>query len=158
MTRRDPMAHRCTAHNRQGDQCRQPAILGGAVCRYHGGAAPQVKLKAEERLKAMVDPALSRLEALSKQEKSLPAAVTATNSILDRAGVGTVQADPSRPPAVTITFLNIPRPGQKVPERFVAPVAAELPPAPVNQPTAAGPPSDHMNQLHARRGDRGGVR
>lgn len=30
-------------------QCTRPAIPGGTVCRFHGGAAPQVRAKAEQR-------------------------------------------------------------------------------------------------------------
>lgn len=46
-------ARKCSAKSKQsGNRCKQPAIPGGKVCRYHGGAAPQVKRKAEERLEA----------------------------------------------------------------------------------------------------------
>jgi len=55
---------RCTATNRQGRRCGKPPILGGTVCRMHGGAAPQVEAKAKERLAALVPKALSRLDAL----------------------------------------------------------------------------------------------
>ena len=49
----------CKAHSsRTGQPCRQVAILGGNVCVAHGGRAPQVKRKAEERLRALVDPAI----------------------------------------------------------------------------------------------------
>lgn len=33
-------------------QCTRPSILGGTVCRFHGGAAPQVIRKAKERIEA----------------------------------------------------------------------------------------------------------
>ena len=55
---------RCTATNRQGRRCGKPPILGGTVCRMHGGAAPQVEAKAKERLAALLPKALSRLDAL----------------------------------------------------------------------------------------------
>jgi hypothetical protein len=32
-----------------GKQCQRPAIRGGNVCWHHGGAAPQVRRKADER-------------------------------------------------------------------------------------------------------------
>lgn len=41
---------RCTATSRTGKPCRQPAIPGGVVCRYHGGSAPQVVRTAAERV------------------------------------------------------------------------------------------------------------
>lgn len=55
---------RCTAKTRSGSRCRNAPIPGGTVCRMHGGAAPQVKAKADERLRALQDPALNRLEDL----------------------------------------------------------------------------------------------
>lgn len=36
----------CTAHRRDGEECRAPAVPGTLVCRRHGGAAPQVLIKA----------------------------------------------------------------------------------------------------------------
>jgi len=42
---------KCTAKaKRSGFQCKKDAILGGTVCQKHGGGAPQVKRKANERL------------------------------------------------------------------------------------------------------------
>ncbi len=32
---------RCTAHNRQGGRCGRAAVVGGDVCRLHGGASPK---------------------------------------------------------------------------------------------------------------------
>lgn len=43
---------RCRAHRKDGQPCRAWAIRGGYVCRKHGGAAPQVRAKAEQRLLA----------------------------------------------------------------------------------------------------------
>lgn len=56
----------------------------------HGGAAPQVKAKAEERLRALVDPAIDRLEKLIKDDSS-GVALAAVKDILDRAGYGAKQ-------------------------------------------------------------------
>ncbi len=44
---------KCRATRRDGQRCGCWAIRGGYVCRVHGGAAPQVRRKAAERL-AMV--------------------------------------------------------------------------------------------------------
>lgn len=70
MKSRDPVEHpvdekpRCTATNRQGNRCGKSPILGGTVCRMHGGAAPQVVAKAKERLKALAPKALVALDQL----------------------------------------------------------------------------------------------
>lgn len=45
------MKKRCTAHSsRTKKRCKRAPILGGTVCAFHGGSAPQVKEKARERL------------------------------------------------------------------------------------------------------------
>jgi len=50
------MEHQCTAMAKStGKRCRCPAIPGGTVCRFHGGAASQVKRKAAERLREARD-------------------------------------------------------------------------------------------------------
>ena len=77
---------RCKAHSKaKGTQCGRTAIPGGTVCRYHGGAAPQVKLKAQERLDRLVVPAIGRLEQLMAQAEFPSTAYQAVRDILDRA-------------------------------------------------------------------------
>lgn len=61
----DPMADtdRCTATaSSTGERCKQPAIPGGNVCRFHGGSAEQVQKKAQERLDEMADSATKHLQ------------------------------------------------------------------------------------------------
>lgn len=50
----------CTAHRSDGQPCRAYAIHGGTVCVAHGGAAPQVKRAAAERLAEARDTALEK--------------------------------------------------------------------------------------------------
>src|SRR6185503_18633156 len=69
MATSNPMARRCTATNRRQLRCERPAIPGGTVCRYHGGAAPQVQLAALERLRQLQDPAIVRLAELIVQKE-----------------------------------------------------------------------------------------
>lgn len=59
----DPMVPRCSAMSKQtGEQCRQRPVKGGTVCRFHGGAAPQVKAAAEQRqLEAKAEAAITQL-------------------------------------------------------------------------------------------------
>jgi hypothetical protein len=42
-------AVQCRATSRTGKQCRNKAIPGGAVCRFHGGASPHIASKAAVR-------------------------------------------------------------------------------------------------------------
>ena len=49
-------SRRCTATaNSTGERCKNAAILGSNVCRVHGGSAPQVQKKAQDRLDEMAD-------------------------------------------------------------------------------------------------------
>lgn len=84
MTVLDPMASRCRATNRQGRRCAQPHIPGGTVCRYHGGAAPQVKQAALARLLALQHPAIDRLAQLIAQQQFPSTAMAAVRDVLDR--------------------------------------------------------------------------
>jgi hypothetical protein len=80
---------KCRAHSKsRKEPCRNWALPGGFVCKFHGGNAPQVKAKAEQRLREMVDPMLSKLHELAMQTDHLPTAVKAVTDALDRAGVG----------------------------------------------------------------------
>lgn len=46
----------CTATAKStGERCQRAAIKGGNVCHVHGGAASQVRKKADERLEEMAD-------------------------------------------------------------------------------------------------------
>jgi len=63
----DPMddPDRCTATaSSTGERCKQPAIPGSNVCRFHGGAAPQVEAKAQERLDRMADSTTADMQAI----------------------------------------------------------------------------------------------
>lgn len=49
-------SQQCTATAKStGERCKNAAIPGGNVCRFHGGEAQQVKKKASERLDEMAD-------------------------------------------------------------------------------------------------------
>lgn len=83
----------CTARRTNGKPCGATAIKGGRVCRTHGGAAPQVREAARERLLSLVDPALGVLARAvrKRQAKSWepsPTELRAVSEILTRAGIG----------------------------------------------------------------------
>lgn len=44
---------KCSAHTSAGNPCKNNAIRGGTVCHKHGGSAPQVRAKAEQRVAKM---------------------------------------------------------------------------------------------------------
>ncbi len=87
MADRDPMAvRRCSARARStGEQCRQPAIRGGTVCRYHGGAAPQVRRSAKQRLAELAEPAVAAL-SVALESGDIHAVIKAAVAVLDRTG------------------------------------------------------------------------
>ncbi|MBC9734492.1 HGGxSTG domain-containing protein [Nocardioides marmotae] len=61
-----PTSERCVARNRFGEPCKKYPIEGAVVCASHGGAAPQVRRKAQERMLMAQDDAASLLvKALS---------------------------------------------------------------------------------------------
>jgi hypothetical protein len=77
----------CTAHKRNGDRCSNPPVRGATVCRMHGGSAPQVRAKANQRLIDMVMPAMRELRKIIDD----PAAadtdkLKAINMVLNRTG------------------------------------------------------------------------
>lgn len=75
---------RCKGHNKAGKPCGHQPIRGGVVCVLHGGSAPQVQLKAQERLNAMEIPALIRLDELMHQREFPSVAIAAVKDALDR--------------------------------------------------------------------------
>ncbi len=83
-----PLAQ-CRAKTRAGQPCKGRVILGGTVCRMHGGAAPQVKKSAHERLAEMVDPLLTELFRIAQSGDSDAVRLAAVKDALDRAGYKT---------------------------------------------------------------------
>jgi len=50
------MPQQCTATAKStGERCKKDAVPGAEVCHVHGGNAPQVRKKAQERLDRMAD-------------------------------------------------------------------------------------------------------
>lgn len=61
------MRQQCKANARStGERCTKTAIEGGTVCRYHGGASPQARKAAAERVATEKAAAAARLFALPK--------------------------------------------------------------------------------------------
>jgi len=63
MADEDHMADQCTAQAKStGERCKQPAVPGASVCRFHGGNAEQVQQKAQERLDRMADETTAEMQ------------------------------------------------------------------------------------------------
>ena len=77
------------------------------MCYYHGGAAPQVKLKAQERIAALVDPALHHLAILIEEAETDAVKLAAIKDLLDRAGLSPKQIHKLQGPGGTPPFLDL---------------------------------------------------
>lgn len=79
---RSMLARRCKAKSKHTqEQCRNAPMVAQYVCRNHGGASPQAKKSAKERLMTLVDPAI---DALLRALKSRPACMACGRSDADR--------------------------------------------------------------------------
>ena len=87
-----PIVNQCTAHRRNGDQCRRSAIKGSNVCATHGGSAPQVKRAAQVRLMMAADRVAGLLLQIADDQKvPVQVRLAAMRDILDRAGLVATQ-------------------------------------------------------------------
>ena len=83
---------RCTATSKQNARrCLRYHAAGMTVCYYHGGAAPQTKAKADERLAVMADRALELLADEMEIATSSRDRIRAAIAVLDRAGFGALR-------------------------------------------------------------------
>lgn len=78
----------CTARRRNGTPCGNAPMGGTNVCRMHGGAAPQVRRRAQQRILEASDKAAARLVAMMQDDNIAPAIqLAAARDLLDRAGI-----------------------------------------------------------------------
>ncbi|QLL06669.1 hypothetical protein [Mycobacterium vicinigordonae] len=79
---------RCKAHKKDGSQCSNPAIRGGTVCRFHGGAAKHVKRAARARLENAADRMAKELLGMAiDPDISSAVKLAGIRDALDRAGL-----------------------------------------------------------------------
>lgn len=64
-----PENEKCVGRNQRGERCGNYPIEGAVVCRVHGGSAPQVKRKAQERIAMAQDDAASLLVQFMASDK-----------------------------------------------------------------------------------------
>jgi hypothetical protein len=84
---------RCNGTRPNGGRCKREAEPGAVVCDQHGGAAPQVRRRAAERLIMTADQAAQMLVRMM-EDNQVPFGVRAkiAQDILDRAGLASTQA------------------------------------------------------------------
>lgn len=78
---------RCRAHKKTGEQCKNAAILGSTVCRFHGGAAKHVKAAARARLENAADLMAKELLGIALTAEGEAVKLAAIRDALDRAGL-----------------------------------------------------------------------
>lgn len=78
---------RCRAHKKTGEQCKNAAILGSTVCRFHGGAAKHVKAAARARLENAADLMAKQLLGIALTAEGESVKLAAIRDALDRAGL-----------------------------------------------------------------------
>jgi hypothetical protein len=83
-----PTVIRCNATRPDGGRCKREAEDGAVVCDQHGGAAPQVRRRAAERLIMTADNAAQMLVRMM-EDTDVPFGVRAkiAQDLLDRAGL-----------------------------------------------------------------------
>jgi hypothetical protein len=98
---------RCTAHSsRTGERCKNAAIKGGKVCRYHGGNAPHVIANARARLQNAADLMARELLGIALTADTESVKLAAIRDALDRAGL--------RPPSEVVLSQGEAKPYEKV--------------------------------------------
>lgn len=82
-----PPREYCKARKRNGDPCGMAPLAGSVVCRMHGGAAPQVLRKSQERIVMAQDDAAGNLVKWM-QDESVPFAERrkCAEALLNRGG------------------------------------------------------------------------
>jgi hypothetical protein len=87
-----PTVIRCNATRPNGSRCKREAEDGAVVCDQHGGAAPQVRRRAAERLIMTADQAAQILVKMM-EDTEVPFGVRAkiAQDLLDRAGLVAAQ-------------------------------------------------------------------
>ena len=79
---------RCNATRPNGGRCKREAEDGAAVCDQHGGAAPQVRRRAAERLIMTADQAAQMLVRMMEDtEVAFGVRAKIAQDLLDRAGL-----------------------------------------------------------------------
>jgi hypothetical protein len=87
-----PTVVRCNGSLQSGTQCRREANAGSVVCDQHGGAAPQVRRRAAERIMNAADRAVEKIiEFMDDEDVPHGVRLKAAQDIADRASLAREQ-------------------------------------------------------------------
>ncbi len=105
----------CVATNQLGGRCRNWAVHGARVCKYHGGSTRHIKDKARIRLEMASNRLVGKLVEIAFDD-TRPAAVQldAIKDSLNRAGLtkpAQVEVGPIKPFEEVFDFISSERPG-----------------------------------------------
>lgn len=133
---------RCTAHRKNGDQCKNAARHGTNVCDFHGAKAPQVRRKARQRLEEAADRMACELLKMATADGVADSVkLAAIRDALDRAGLGAktaveVEVGPPKPYEAILDRIeagsradyrrSMEATGNREPSRFLAENTLEL--------------------------------
>jgi len=86
---KSPVPNRqCVAHKKTGDRCKNAALSGAKVCKFHGGAAKHVRNAARARLANAADRMAKELLNMATDDNVSDAVkLNAIRDALDRAGL-----------------------------------------------------------------------
>lgn len=93
-------SRRCAGHKKTGERCKNAAILGSTVCRFHGGAARHVRAAARARLENAADLMAKQLLGIALTAEGEAVKLNAIKDALDRAGLKAptqVEIGPTKP-------------------------------------------------------------
>jgi hypothetical protein len=87
-----PTVVRCNGSLQSGTQCRREANAGSVVCDQHGGAAPQARRRAAERIMNAADRAVEKIiEFMDDEDVPHGVRLKAAQDIADRASLAREQ-------------------------------------------------------------------
>lgn len=138
-------ARRCAGHKKTGERCKNAAILGSSVCRFHGGAAKHVKAAARARLENATDLMAKQLLGMAIDPNVNDSVkLAAIKDALDRGGL--------KPPAEVVLSQGESKPYEELFEGISTVSRAESRRARGSSEPESYPPASHSAEGYSDAG------